>query len=154
MKTGVKTQSRGAVDVATSRSNRKGFTAAGSQDSVTNFLDSVESAKVQAGNNVSNLIIEVRVFISAASNVNNVETTIVSTRGSIGKSMNGHKTTLTSSNSPSHWGGGAKKGVGGATESPIVKDSPVAKARRATKGGGGGGVFTSPEARQTTEAKP
>ena len=107
VESGVETQRNSAVDMATSRSNNKGFTASGSQDPERNLLNSVEGAKVEARNNVSNLIIEVRAVISAATNMNNVKATVVPTRRSIRKTMNGHKTTFTSSNSPPHWGGGA-----------------------------------------------
>jgi len=102
VETGVKTQRGSAVDVATSRGNSEGFTAASSQDPETNLLNSVEGAEVEARNNMSNLIIELRVVVAATPTVNNAETSVVSTRGSLGKSMNGHKTTFASSNSPSH----------------------------------------------------
>jgi len=106
--------------VATSSSNSPGFTAPSSQDPETNLFDSVEGAEVEAGNNVLNLIVEVRMPVPATTNMNNAQTRAVPTRCSIRKTMNSHKTTFTSSNSPPHQGGGARR-RGGATESPIVK---------------------------------
>ena len=109
VETGVKTQRGSAVDVATSRGNSEGFTAASSQYPETNFLDSVKGAQVEPGNNVSNLIVEVRVVVPATTNMYNVKTTIVSTRRGIRKTMNGYQTTFTSSSSPSHKGVGARR---------------------------------------------
>jgi len=145
VKPGVKTQRSIAVNVATSRGNSKGFTAASSQDPETNLFDSVESTKVKARNNMSNLIVELRVIVPATPNVNNAKTSVVTTRGSVGKSMNGHKTTFTSSNSPSHWGGGANKGVGGGNRVTHRESSPVAKGQASHQRRMRGGSIHQPE---------
>jgi len=125
VETGVKTQGGSAVDVATSSSNSQGLTAASSQDPETNLLNSVEGAEVEARNNMSNLIVEVRVVVPATPNVNNAETSVVPTRRSIRKSMNGHKSTFAGSNSPSHQGVGA--GRRGGNRVTHRESSPVAK---------------------------
>jgi len=126
VKTGVKAQREAAVEVATVRSNSQGVTVASSQYPETNLLDSLESAEVEGRNHVSNLIVEIWITVCTAQNVNNVRTTIVSTRRSIRKSMNGQKTTFTSSNSPPHRGGGRRRKREGIRGTHRVI-SPVAK---------------------------
>jgi len=79
VESGVETQRSGAVNVATSRGNSKGVTAASSQDPETNLLNGVKSAQVEAGNNVPDFVVELRAArtaIATAQNMNNVNITL------------------------------------------------------------------------------
>jgi len=161
VESGVKAQSHSPVDVATSRSNSQGVTAASSQDPETNLVDRVEGTEVEARNNMSNLIVELTVVaVGTAQNMNNAKTTIVSTRRSVGITMNGYKTTFTGSSGSRNKKGGGNR-VTHREVSPVAKgqashqkeekgnysppggeannrsetvNSPVARARRATEG--------------------
>jgi len=182
VESGVEAQGQGAVDVATSRGNSKGVTASSSQDPETNLLNSVEGAEVEAGNNMPNLIVELRAIIVTAQNMNNVKTALVSTWRSVRKSVNRYKTTFTSSSSPPHKGVGARRRGGNsvthcekftcskrpgeppkeeeeerkqlppereANNRPKVINSPVVKARRATKD-----IARRPKSTDRPKAKP
>jgi len=79
--TGVETQSRGAVDVATRRGGVTGdATGASSHDASANSLDRVEGAEAEVSNNCSNLRSKEKGFISTSRNMVDVEALVGPTR--------------------------------------------------------------------------
>jgi len=81
VKTGVKSQSSGTVDVATSRRGvTSNATAVRGHDTSANRLDRVKSTKVKVSNNCLNLRSIEKGFISTSRNMINVEALVGPTR--------------------------------------------------------------------------
>jgi len=84
VKSGVETQSRSAVDMATRRGGMTGnATAASSHYTGANRFDRVKSTKVEVSNNRSNLRSKEKGFIPTSQNVNKVEALVGPTLRSV-----------------------------------------------------------------------
>jgi len=150
VKTGVKTQSSGAVDVATRREGvTSNATAASSHDTSANRLDGVEGAEVEVSNNCSNLRSKEKGLIATSRNMVDVEALVGPTRRGVRQFDSRDKTTAIRGGHPARDNLGARsRGRGtrrGGNRVTHRESSPVAKGQGSHQRRRRGGSIHQPE---------
>jgi len=150
VKTGVKTQSSGAVDVATRRGGvTSNATAASSHDTSANRLDGVEGAEVEVSNNCSNLRSKEKGLIATSRNMVDVEALVGPTRRGVRQFDSRDKTTAIRGGHPARDNLGARsRGRGtrrGGNRVTHRESSPVANGQGSHQRRRRGGSIHQPE---------